>query len=95
MSRVCSICSPELVQYSDTLLAEPMLRICVEVKCHTAEPIRLLVEFLRYWFSREELEEKLPIGLTQQQLLTESRTSIISECLVGRYARGSDRFQEV
>jgi tetratricopeptide (TPR) repeat protein len=40
-------------------LAEPMLRICVEVKCHTAEPIRLLVEFLRYWFSREELEQKL------------------------------------
>lgn len=40
-------------------LAEPLLRICVEVKTHREEPLRLLVEFLRFWFSREELEEHL------------------------------------
>jgi tetratricopeptide (TPR) repeat protein len=39
-------------------LAEPLLRICVEVKTHDPEPLRLLVEFLRYWFSRDELQEK-------------------------------------
>jgi tetratricopeptide (TPR) repeat protein len=40
-------------------LNEPLLRICVETKSHTGEPIRLLVEFLRYWFARQELEQKL------------------------------------
>lgn len=40
-------------------LNEPLLRICVEAKSHSDEPVRLLVEFLRYWFSRQELQEKL------------------------------------
>lgn len=40
-------------------LNEPLLRICVETKSHGGEPIRLLVEFLRYWFARQELEQKL------------------------------------
>jgi len=40
-------------------LNEPLLRICVEAKSHSGEPIRLLVEFLRYWFARQELTEKL------------------------------------
>lgn len=39
-------------------LNEPLLRICVEVKLRDGQPIRLLVEFLRYWFSRQELSEK-------------------------------------
>jgi len=40
-------------------LAEPLLRICVEAKTHRGEPLNLLVDFFRYWFSREELERKL------------------------------------
>ncbi len=40
-------------------LAEPLLRICVEVKTHREQPLHLLVDFVRYWFSREELEQKL------------------------------------
>ncbi len=40
-------------------LNEPLLRICVEAKSHGGEPIRLLVEFLRYWFSRDELGERV------------------------------------
>jgi tetratricopeptide (TPR) repeat protein len=40
-------------------LNEPLLRICVETKGHSGEPIRLLVEFLRYWFARRELEQRL------------------------------------
>jgi tetratricopeptide (TPR) repeat protein len=40
-------------------LNEPLLRICVETRVHDGKPIRLLVEFLRYWFARQELEQKL------------------------------------
>lgn len=40
-------------------LAEPLLRICVEAKSHGSEPLPLLVELLRYWFSRRELESRL------------------------------------
>ena len=40
-------------------LTEPLLRICVEAKTHREKPLRLLVDFIRYWFSREQLERKL------------------------------------
>lgn len=40
-------------------LTEPLLRICVEAKTHHDRPLNLLVDFVRYWFSREELEKKL------------------------------------
>ena len=40
-------------------LNEPLLRICVETKVHDGKPIRLLVEFLRYWFARQELMQRL------------------------------------
>jgi tetratricopeptide (TPR) repeat protein len=40
-------------------LAEPLMRICLEAKSHDGEPLRLLVEFLRYWFYRDELEAQL------------------------------------
>jgi tetratricopeptide (TPR) repeat protein len=40
-------------------LSEPLLRICVEAKSHGGEPLPLLVELLRYWFSRKELEARL------------------------------------
>jgi tetratricopeptide (TPR) repeat protein len=40
-------------------LSEPLLRICVEAKSHSEAPLDLLVDFMRYWFSREELERRL------------------------------------
>lgn len=40
-------------------LTEPLLRICVEAKTHRERPLYLLTDFIRYWFSREELERKL------------------------------------
>jgi tetratricopeptide (TPR) repeat protein len=40
-------------------LNEPLLRICVEAKSHSSEPLPMLVELLRYWFSRRELEGKI------------------------------------
>jgi hypothetical protein len=38
----------------------------------------------------DKLQRNFNLGLTQKQLLTESRTSIISWCLAGRCARRSD-----
>lgn len=40
-------------------LREPLMRLCLEVKRHQGEPIRLFVEFLRMWYSRRELEDQL------------------------------------
>jgi DNA-binding MarR family transcriptional regulator len=40
-------------------LTEPMMRICVEVKDTQAEPISLIVQFLRIWYDRRETEAKL------------------------------------
>lgn len=37
-------------------LNEPLMRICLEVKKHRGEPLRLFVEFLRCWYTRTELE---------------------------------------
>jgi tetratricopeptide (TPR) repeat protein len=42
-------------------LNEPLLRVCIEAKERGPAPMRLLVEFLRYWFSRAELEDKAHI----------------------------------
>ena len=40
-------------------LREPLMRLCIEVKKNRGEPIRLLVDFLRFWYSREELQYRL------------------------------------
>ncbi len=40
-------------------LAEPLMRICVEVKDPHAEPIRLIIEFLRLWFDQQTCVELL------------------------------------
>ncbi len=40
-------------------LREPLMRLSLEVKRQRGEPIRLLVDFLRLWFSREELRKRL------------------------------------
>ncbi len=40
-------------------LAEPLMRLCVELKKNRGGPIRLLVDFLRFWFSVEELQSRL------------------------------------
>ena len=39
-------------------LAEPLMRICIEVKDNKTEHFRLFVEFLRYWFTNRELEQR-------------------------------------
>jgi tetratricopeptide (TPR) repeat protein len=40
-------------------LAEPLMRICVDIKDNRTEHFRLFVEFLRHWFTGRELRAKL------------------------------------
>jgi tetratricopeptide (TPR) repeat protein len=40
-------------------LTEPLMRIALEVKKQREGPVRLFLDFLRYWYSREELAERL------------------------------------
>jgi tetratricopeptide (TPR) repeat protein len=40
-------------------LAEPLMRLCVEVKDPQREPIRLVVEFLRVWYDKSGVEARL------------------------------------
>ena len=42
-------------------LSEPLMRICLEVKKHRGEPLRLFVEFLRCWYTKPELESLLEL----------------------------------
>ncbi len=45
-------------------LAEPLMRMCVEVKENRRQPVRLVVRFLRVWYTDDELRriEKSPLG---------------------------------
>jgi tetratricopeptide (TPR) repeat protein len=40
-------------------IREPLMRLCIEVKENRAAPLRLIVEFLRCWFSKEVIQERL------------------------------------
>jgi tetratricopeptide (TPR) repeat protein len=61
-------------------LREPLMRICIEVKKQRGGPIRLFVDFLRLWYTREELKEKIrqlpPTALLEMKHLTLA----LSEC---------------
>ncbi len=51
-------------------LQEPLMRLCLEVKKQRGEPIKLFVDFLRLWCTREDLERRLA-SLPMGALLTE------------------------
>ncbi len=40
-------------------LQEPLMRICLEVKKQRGEPIKLFIDFLRIWYTKQELRERL------------------------------------
>jgi tetratricopeptide (TPR) repeat protein len=42
-------------------LREPLMRLSIEVKKHRGKPIRMLVDFLRLWFSPAELQYRLSL----------------------------------
>jgi DNA-binding transcriptional ArsR family regulator len=39
-------------------LREPLMRFCLEVKKQRNQPIRLIVDFLRFWYTRKELQQR-------------------------------------
>ena len=53
-------------------LQEPLLRLSLGVKEEREEPLRLLVEFLRLWYTRPELEARLlrlpPMALEREYI---------------------------
>ena len=49
-------------------LREPLMRICIEVKKHLGEPIRLFVDFLRIWYSREDLQKQIAASANRSAL---------------------------
>ncbi len=49
-------------------LAEPLMRLCVEVKDTRREPIRLIVEFLRVWYERKVVEAMLDCLPTEAEM---------------------------
>ncbi|MEO8496801.1 MAG: ArsR family transcriptional regulator, partial [Planctomycetota bacterium] len=40
-------------------LSEPLMRLAMELKENRGGPVRLIVDFLRVWYSREELQNRL------------------------------------
>jgi len=61
-------------------LRELLMRLCIEVKKHRGEPIRLFVDFLRLWYSPAELEQRL--ALLQPDAALESDATIEREYLL-------------
>src|SRR5205823_6826988 len=55
-------------------LREPLMRLCIELKKNRGGPIRLLVDFLRLWHSRTELQRRLlalqPDALVEREYLS-------------------------
>lgn len=44
-------------------LREPLMRFCLEVKKQRNQPIRLIVDFLRFWYTRKELQQRLGLRM--------------------------------
>jgi tetratricopeptide (TPR) repeat protein len=64
-------------------LREPLMRLTVEVKKNRGEPVRLLVDFLRLWYSPEEIESRLEMlggePCLESDYLTQARHVLLSD----------------
>ncbi len=49
-------------------LREPLMRFCLEVKKQRNQPIRLIVDFIRVWYTREELQQRLGLRMADVDL---------------------------
>ncbi|MEG4056540.1 MULTISPECIES: tetratricopeptide repeat protein [unclassified Microcoleus] len=49
-------------------LREPLMRFCLEVKKQRNQPIRLIVDFIRVWYTRQELQQRLGLRMTDVDL---------------------------
>lgn len=87
-------------------IREPLMRLSLDVKKNRGEPIRLFVEFLRIWYSREELVRKLealPAGARERRYLEraleltreEAADPVIRACedALARFRRSGDDVQ--
>ena len=52
-------------------LREPLLRMVVELKHGRGEPVRLIVDFLRRWYDRQERQKRLSLVSPQHPLTRE------------------------
>jgi len=50
-------------------LREPLMRFCLEVKKQRNEPIRLIVDFIRVWYTRQELQQRLGLRMADVDLV--------------------------
>ena len=55
LREICCVNSIPVGRESYYELREPLMRLCLEVKKYRGEPIRLFVEFLRYFYTRSDL----------------------------------------
>jgi len=49
-------------------LREPLMRFCLEVKKQRNKPIRLIVDFIRVWYTRKELQQRLGLRMADVDL---------------------------
>ena len=49
-------------------LREPLMRFCLEVKKQRNQPIRLIVDFIRVWYTRKELQQRLGLRMANVDL---------------------------
>jgi tetratricopeptide (TPR) repeat protein len=63
LRQKCYVKSEEIGRESWYELREPLMRFCFEVKKQRNEPIRLFVDFLRVWYTKEELQQRLGLRM--------------------------------
>jgi tetratricopeptide (TPR) repeat protein len=57
LREMCYVASISVGREAYYELREPLMRLCLEVKKYRGEPIRLFVDFLRYWYSRSDINK--------------------------------------
>jgi tetratricopeptide (TPR) repeat protein len=75
-------------------LTEPLMRIALEVKKQREGPVRLFLDFLRYWYSRDELVERLAhvhqhstLERDYLQRVLEEHANLSDDALLADYSR--------
>ncbi|WP_160315333.1 tetratricopeptide repeat protein, partial [Limnoraphis robusta] len=61
LSEMGYVCSKMYGRESYYEVKETMMRFCLEAKKQQGEPIKLFVDFLRIWFTQQELKERLEV----------------------------------
>ena len=59
LSEMGYVTSESIGRESYYEIQEVLMRFCIDVKKHRGEPISLIVDFLRLWYTKEELKDSL------------------------------------